>query len=84
MLVNMNKPCLVPHASRITISGTIFTETFLVCPMNESDLGYTFPGQKIKHVKTLGSFSKKRARKKEKKERQLQSFLRYTQTQENK
>ena len=52
--------------------------------MNESDLGYTFPGQKIKHVKTLGSFSKKRARKKEKKEWQLQSFLRYTQTQENK
>ena len=49
MLVNMNKPCLVPHASRITI----FTETFVVCPMNESDLGYTFPGQMIKHVKIL-------------------------------
>ena len=41
MLVIVNKPYHVEHASQMTIWRSISMETFLVSSMNESDLGHT-------------------------------------------
>ena len=81
MLVTVHKPCHVPHASRITTSGKIFTER----PFSVSDEwvrswshAFLITFDKTLCKKLLVVFPGKvmrRKKRKKKLERQLQSFL---------
>ena len=89
MLVTVHKLCHVPHASRITACGIIFTERhFSVSKEWVRSWSHSFL---ITYYKTLikklfggtsrKSDEKEKKKRKKKPECQLQSFLRFTQTQ---
>ena len=52
MLVTVNKPCHVPHASQITTSGTIFTEIFL--GVSKEWISSLLHASKVSNLKTFG------------------------------
>ena len=81
MLVTVHKPCHVPHASRITTSGTIFTEKLFsvskewVRPGSHAFL-ITYDKTLTKKLLAVRPEKLTRRKKRKKLERQLRSILR--------
>ena len=81
MLVTVHKPCHVPHASRITTSGTIFTEKLFsvskewVRPWSHAFL-ITYDKTLTKKLLVVSPEKLTRRKKRKKLERQLRSILR--------
>ena len=78
MLVTVNKPCHVPHASRITTWETGFTK--ILFGVSEEWVRFWLHASLVTDLIKLKKHWGERERE-VKKERQLHSFLRYTQTQ---